>query len=300
MPGAPSALMPTASGSSVSLSWASAASGRGGAVGLHHRGREQPDDREPGEIVDRKHRRVTFSASGVGSGVYYVRVRAINGAGISGPTPDGLLVVGTPPPTPAPGAPTNLVATWSGHSIALAWEPADDGGLPVLVHRGSWLISRSGEPGELLDRHHCNDVRGERRQERCVLRAGSCHQCRRRQSGFERGHARGRVLSRTGRASGLLGSRERRRYGGLLMEQVVQQSVELPGRSRNGTGVEQSRNHRCRQHHVADGPRRAEGFVLPPGACQERLWHRRAGRTRLCSLQDAWACQRHRAAFRRR
>lgn len=89
-PGAPSALVATASGSSIVLTWTAPAGGgasaytieAGSAPGLANLANFSTNSAA-----------ATFSASGVGAGTYYVRVRATNAAGTSPPSNEAVLVV---------------------------------------------------------------------------------------------------------------------------------------------------------------------------------------------------------------
>jgi hypothetical protein len=66
-----------------------------------------------------------FSASGVGAGTYYVRVRAANAIGTSPPSNEVILIVGGSGCTARPSAPTALrVAYDSGGIVTLAWTAA--------------------------------------------------------------------------------------------------------------------------------------------------------------------------------
>jgi predicted phage tail protein len=81
----------------------------------------------------------TFSAGGVIDGRYYLRVRATNAAGTSGPSNEAVMVVGcTAPPT----APTGLRNTTnSGGRVVFEWTapvgPAYDAPTTYLLEAGS-------------------------------------------------------------------------------------------------------------------------------------------------------------------
>ena len=61
----------------------------------------------------------SFSAAGVGAGTYFVRVRAANAGGVSAPSNEALLIVGSA--CAAPGAPSSLAASATGTTVVLTW-----------------------------------------------------------------------------------------------------------------------------------------------------------------------------------
>jgi len=63
----------------------------------------------------------TFSASSVGAGTYYLRVRAQNSGGVSGPSNESILVVGSSACTSVPNAPGGLATSASGTAVTLTW-----------------------------------------------------------------------------------------------------------------------------------------------------------------------------------
>jgi len=78
-----------------------------------------------------------FHASGIGAGSYYVRVRSANAAGASAPSNEILLVVGGSPGVP-PGAPTGLTNTVNtGGTVGFAWNPASGSPTSYVVEAGS-------------------------------------------------------------------------------------------------------------------------------------------------------------------
>ena len=75
----------------------------------------------------------TLSASGVPNGRYYLRVRAVNAAGVSAPSAETVLTVGCAPPQP----PTTLTGTVNGATLTLAWQPSPTSGVSYTVIAGS-------------------------------------------------------------------------------------------------------------------------------------------------------------------
>jgi hypothetical protein len=79
----------------------------------------------------------TVSGRGVPSGTYFVRVRAQTIAGLSVPSNEGTLVVGS-----APGAPANLRLSIAGGLITLSWTPPATGAPPA-----TYIIDVGSSPG---------------------------------------------------------------------------------------------------------------------------------------------------------
>jgi hypothetical protein len=75
-----------------------------------------------------------LSASGVPNGRYYVRVRAANTAGVSGPSAEAVLDVGG---CASPQPPTMLTFTVTGGTLALGWQPSATPGVSYTVIAGS-------------------------------------------------------------------------------------------------------------------------------------------------------------------
>jgi uncharacterized protein DUF6252/fibronectin type III domain protein len=79
----------------------------------------------------------SFSASGVGSGTYYVRTRAKSAGGLSAPSNEVTLVVGGGP-CAAPGPPSGLALTSNaGGTIVLTWAPGSGSPTSYLIEAGS-------------------------------------------------------------------------------------------------------------------------------------------------------------------
>jgi hypothetical protein len=135
-PNAPSGLTATASGSSVTLTWSAPTSGdpvqsyvieAGTASGLANLASFSTGNTA-----------TTFSASGVGNGTYYVRVRASNSAGISSPSNEAVLVVGSTACTTAPGSPGNLSGTVSASgTVVFTWTAASGTPTSYVIEAGS-------------------------------------------------------------------------------------------------------------------------------------------------------------------
>ena len=118
MPGSPLNLSTSSSGSSVTLTWSAPASAD--ATGYLIEAGSAPGLANLANFATGS-TATSFSANGIGNGTYYVRVRAQNAAGTSGPSNESTLVVGSAACTSAPGAPGGLTITSSGSTVTLAW-----------------------------------------------------------------------------------------------------------------------------------------------------------------------------------
>ena len=85
----------------------------------------------------------TFSASGIGAGSYYVRIRAVNNGGISAVSNEWILIVGGAFCTAPPGAPGALVITPSGSTVSLIWNAPASAGCPAT----SYILQAGSSPG---------------------------------------------------------------------------------------------------------------------------------------------------------
>ena len=134
IPGAPSGLTTSVSGSSIVLSWSAPTSG-GAPTGYvieagSSSGLANLANLSTGTTT------TTFSTSGVNSGAYYVRIRATNSAGTSSPSNEALLIVGGGCSAP-PAAPSGLhVASNGGGTVVLSWNAAV-GATSYIVEAGS-------------------------------------------------------------------------------------------------------------------------------------------------------------------
>jgi glucose/arabinose dehydrogenase len=113
---APANLTAQTSGRTVTLGWTGAsgatqyrieAGSRAGASDL--------------AVIDTGSTQTSFTASGVGDGVYYVRVRALNGATTSGFSNEVVITIGSAPCTGPPPAPIGLSSTLTGRFVSLSW-----------------------------------------------------------------------------------------------------------------------------------------------------------------------------------
>lgn len=77
----------------------------------------------------------SFEANAVPTGVYYVRVRAVNAFGTSAPSNEVVVVVGTC--AAPPGQVANLVSSVFGSSASLQWSAASGSPTGYFIHAGS-------------------------------------------------------------------------------------------------------------------------------------------------------------------
>lgn len=136
LPGAPSGLITSSSGSSVTLTWMAPTTGLPDTYVIEAgsaSGSTNLANFSTGTIATR------FSASGVVAGTYYVRVRAGNASGTSAPSNEATLTVGGGGCSAAPGTPvvtqTNVSAT--GGTVVLSWTAAPGNPTSYIVEAGS-------------------------------------------------------------------------------------------------------------------------------------------------------------------
>jgi hypothetical protein len=121
-PNAPSALTATALLTTVNLSWTPATSGGPASRYLLDAG-TAPGVYNIGTILLNS-TATTAAVGNVPAGTYYVRVRAQNAAGTSGPSPEAQVTVGACAP---PGAPGTLSGSASNQTVNLAWSAPASG-----------------------------------------------------------------------------------------------------------------------------------------------------------------------------
>ncbi len=135
-PPAPATLSFLTAGSSVALRWAAALSASSYSLEVG----QTPGSANLGMIPVGN---VTSFATAAPLGTYYVRVRAANRCGTSGPSSDVAITLdGT---TRIPETPTGLTASVSGRTVSLRWSPAMTGGLPA-----SFQVEAGLTPGAVI------------------------------------------------------------------------------------------------------------------------------------------------------
>jgi len=92
----------------------------------------------------------SFSASGVGAGTYYVRVRGQNPGGTSAASNESMLVVGSAGCATAPNAAASLATTVSGSTVRLTW------GAPVGGCAPSSYVLQAGSSAGSSDLANAN------------------------------------------------------------------------------------------------------------------------------------------------
>jgi Tol biopolymer transport system component len=135
-PDAPTALTGGVAGSTVSLAWAAPAGGVAPTAYQIEAGSRS--GRSDLAALSTGNTQTVFTAPGVATGEYFVRVRALNAEWASAPSNEVRLLVGAV----TPGAPSGLVATLSGSTISLTWTAPASGGPP-----SSYLIEAGSAPG---------------------------------------------------------------------------------------------------------------------------------------------------------
>jgi len=135
-PGAPTSFSATVSGSTVTLNWAAPVGGdaptsytvqAGSSNGLSDLANFDTGSTSTSLVV-----------LNVPAGTYFVRIRANNSAGQSGPSNEFQVIVGSATPCSTLGAPTGLTSTVIGSTVALSWTaPAGCAPTTYIVQAGS-------------------------------------------------------------------------------------------------------------------------------------------------------------------
>lgn len=134
-PNAPTALTHSVALDTVSLSWTPATTG-GPADSYILEAGSGPGLANIATFVLNSPNTSTV-VNAVPSGVYYVRVRARNVLGFSGPSPDTVVTVG---PCEAPGAPTNMAYSTADNLVTITWSAPATG-----VTQGYWFYAGYAE-----------------------------------------------------------------------------------------------------------------------------------------------------------
>ena len=136
VPSAPANLQAVVSGATVSFTW----TGSPGAAGYQLEAGSAAGLSNLASITLAP--TSTYSVPNVPAGVYFVRVRAVDGSGVSGPSNEVTVVVGGGSGGPCvspPDAPTRLRAVVDGTQVSLSWVPAVAGCPPTnyIIRAGS-------------------------------------------------------------------------------------------------------------------------------------------------------------------
>jgi hypothetical protein len=81
----------------------------------------------------------------VAGGTYFVRVRAVNGSGMSAPSNETTVIIGAGGGgncTAAPGPPSGTAATVSGSTVTVVWNAPAGGNVPI-----SYIVEAGSGPG---------------------------------------------------------------------------------------------------------------------------------------------------------
>jgi hypothetical protein len=136
MPGAPTGLASTANGSTVTLTWNAAAGTTPTAYWI-----EAGSAPGIGDLASFStgSAATSFTATDVGAGTYFVRVRAITAAGIGPASNEARLTVasGNSACSGAPSAPGALTASVSGSTVELVWDRSAGVPTSYVVEAGS-------------------------------------------------------------------------------------------------------------------------------------------------------------------
>jgi hypothetical protein len=135
VPGPPAGLIVSAFGSTVTMGWAAPSAGEAPTSYVVEAGSRS--GRADLASVSTGSSAITFSASGVGAGSYYVRVKAANAAGMSAASNEVVVAVAGGCAT-APSPPGGLTITAnSGGTVGLQWNAASGNPTTYIIEAGS-------------------------------------------------------------------------------------------------------------------------------------------------------------------
>lgn len=130
VPQPPSNLTATVNGNSVALAWTAPPASSGGPVLLYRLEAGTAPGAANAGLFDLGPSPTLVVFNGVPNGTFYVRVRAVNAAGVSAPSNEVTIVVCAAGCTPPPGRVTNLAAQVGGDEVLLTWVAPASGPTP--------------------------------------------------------------------------------------------------------------------------------------------------------------------------
>jgi choice-of-anchor C domain-containing protein len=134
VPGAPTNFRAAVSGSAVTFSWTAAVPGGVPSSYIVEAGRFS--GASDITVFDTASAATSLTVASVPAGTYFVRMRARNVAGTSGPSNEVTVVVGGSPCT-IPGAPTLALTSFISGSVALTWTTPTGGATTYVIEAGS-------------------------------------------------------------------------------------------------------------------------------------------------------------------
>jgi hypothetical protein len=127
-PGGPANLSAVVTGDSVTLAWSAPTSGDPVLSYVLEAGSASGASNLATLVTSTA---TMFSATGIGAGTYFVRIRAQNSAGLSVASNEIVVVVGSQGCATAPNTPVGLGGTLVGASLTLVWNPPVGGCAPT-------------------------------------------------------------------------------------------------------------------------------------------------------------------------
>ena len=140
VPSAPGNFVTSSSGSTVTLTWSGPSSGDPVTTYLIEAG-SAPGLADLANVTTNS-TATSFSATGVGNGTYYVRVRAQNAGGTGAASNESTLVVGSASCTSAPNAPAGFAIAVNVSTLTLTWSAPAGGCAP-----SSYLLQAGAAAG---------------------------------------------------------------------------------------------------------------------------------------------------------